>query len=119
MTYLTIDDPDALLGMEKKERRHYYLPPEEIVECPACCGYGGHHLRLNAYGPGKHFDCGCYQCGGWGWVEKGSKDAECVHEYVEISPEQARAEGAGHFGHCWHVHKCTKCGALRSCDSSD
>lgn len=85
--------------------------------CPLCHGHGKWNLELNAYGSGKHFQGGCGQCWGWGWVTP--EDADCIHEFVEISQAKAKALGVMHFGMCWHVIQCTKCGRLRSYDSSD
>ena len=117
--YLTSTDKDAFLGMEKHSPQHYCLGVDQLVECPVCHGYGKWHLQLNAYGDGKHFDASCYQCSGWGWVEKGSKDAICVHDYQEISQEECRDRGVSHYGACWHVDACVKCGEIRGRDSSD
>jgi len=77
------------------------------VKCPACSGYGGSVLIVDAYGKGKHFQCFCTQCNGWGWVEKGGSDASCVHEWSE--------EG---IGNCLHLWTCIKCGQKREVDSS-
>lgn len=43
----------------------------------------------------------------------------CVHEYVELSAEQARSLGHVHCGSCYHVYKCEKCGHINAEDSSD
>lgn len=43
----------------------------------------------------------------------------CVHEFVELTPDLAREEGVPHFGRCYHVYKCKKCGEILSQDSSD
>lgn len=77
------------------------------VKCPVCSGYGGSVLIVDAYGKGKHFQCFCTQCNGWGWVEKGGDDASCVHEWTE--------EG---IGNCLHLWTCKKCGQKREVDSS-
>lgn len=109
MTYLTIDDPDALLGMKKRKKEDFLYKDMEIVECPKCRGYGGWHLHLNAYGEGKHFDASCSQCNGWGYVEKGSKDESCVHDWKELPGEAM----------CQHLYECTQCGQQMRTDSSD
>ena len=87
--------------------------------CPKCKGYGGWNLQLNAYGQGKHFRMFCCQCWGHGYVDKDSKDATCIHDFHEISAEEARNKGVHHFGRCYHVSECSKCGKLISYDSSD
>jgi len=84
--------------------------------CPVCQGYGGWNLRLNAYGPGRHFKAFCSQCNGWGWVKE---EDLCVHDMVELSQDQCRKLGIAHWGNLWHVYRCTKCGRVRSYDSSD
>lgn len=43
----------------------------------------------------------------------------CAHSYKELSVGQARVEGVRHFGRCYHVTKCVKCGHIWSYDSSD
>ncbi len=75
--------------------------------CPVCKGYGGSVLQVDAYGKGKHFQCFCTQCNGWGWVEGDSDDATCVHEWTERG-----------IGNCLHEWTCTKCGQKREVDSS-
>ena len=42
----------------------------------------------------------------------------CEHKYKEMSQDDARKEGHQHFGMCYHVSKCTKCGKVISYDSS-
>lgn len=92
-----------------------YPDMKHFTLCPKCHGYGGWNLELNCYGkPGdppemRHFRASCSQCWGWGYVE--SADAECVHEFKEIKPDQP--------WRCWHTIQCTKCGRKKSYDSSD
>jgi hypothetical protein len=65
---------------------------------------------LNQYGirKEKHFQASCDQCNGWGWVEKGSKDAACPgHEWEEVR-----------VGDCLHRWTCKRCGESREVDSS-
>lgn len=73
---------------------------QNLIKCPKCKGYGGWHLKIDAYGKDKHFDAGCDQCNSWGWVNKDSKDATCLHKW-----------GSDH-GKCMfeHTYMCTKCG---------
>jgi hypothetical protein len=80
----------------------------EWVHCPACQGYGGWNLELNAYGPGKHFQAGCFQCVGWGWVRPNSPDSQCVHDYKKIANPRMFE----------HVTQCQKCKHTVSYDSS-
>lgn len=110
----------------------YPCKAEDATLCPVCKGYGGWVLTLNAYPLPKgyedtaenrakyvHFRAHCSQCNGWGWVKSDSPDAQCVHEYKELSQESARAKGIAHHGMCWHVYECAKCGHAMSQDSSD
>jgi len=85
--------------------------------CPKCRGHGGWNLRRNAYGPGKHFQCGCGQCNGWGFVDE--SDRLCVHGYRELTQAECRAREIPHHGICWHVLECTSCGRRLSYDSGD
>lgn len=120
--YLTATDEGAFLGMEVKPRhheRHPDYPVDYDVKCPGCMGYGGWHLRIDAYGPGKHFDCFCDQCYGYGWVAKDSPNATCVHEKFELSQEECYKRGITHYGRCWHTTECKKCGHVSGYDSSD
>ncbi len=43
----------------------------------------------------------------------------CDHSYRELSVLEAQAKGRKHFGNCYHVHQCTKCGVFYEVDSSD
>jgi hypothetical protein len=119
--YLTPEDADAFLDLEKQENpvtRQYesYLPAgyiefmkEHSVECPKCHGYGGWHLRINAYGEGQHFNCICSQCEGRGYVRPG-RDVECLHDWQEVAT----------VGNCLTDYACAKgCGATKRVDSSD
>ena len=83
------------------------------VECPLCEGYGGTYP--NAF---SNVYCNCPQCNGWGWVATDSLDVTCIHEDVELTPEQCNVRGIHHFGNCYHVYICKKCGRSKSIDSS-
>jgi hypothetical protein len=111
--YMTHDDPHAHDGMEVKEnpalRFSSKRGTDDYVLCPKCKGYGGHHLRLNAYGEGKHFNAFCRQCVGWGWVEKDSLDETCVHKMGNRKT----------IGNCLNEYTCEKCGKREVIDSSD
>lgn len=43
----------------------------------------------------------------------------CQHELKELGVDECRRRGIDHFGRCWHVQECTKCGLIESYDSSD
>lgn len=43
----------------------------------------------------------------------------CKHQFMELSPEESRAQGIAHYGNCWHVHQCQQCKFINSYDSSD
>ncbi len=51
-----------------------------------------------------------------------AKPLKCVegknHEYVSLSPVQARSFGIYHGGNCYHVSRCKNCGDVQSVDSS-
>ncbi len=91
--------------------------PDLRFLCPVCKGYGGWNLRLDAYGPGQHFQAHCSQCNGWGWVSECDRD--CVHDSKELSQAECRDRKIEHWGMCYHVYVCTKCGRIRAYDSSD
>jgi hypothetical protein len=110
----------------------YPCKADEAVLCPLCKGYGGWVLTVNAYPLPQgmedtaenrakycHFRAHCRQCAGWGWVKRNGEDAECVHEYRELSVEECRTKRIKHWGMCWHVHECLKCQRTMSTDSSD
>lgn len=42
----------------------------------------------------------------------------CQHEWRELSQAEAQKAGKVHYGMCWHVCQCTKCGEWWSYDSS-
>ena len=42
----------------------------------------------------------------------------CRHILKEISQKECIERGIAHFGMCWHVVECTKCGRIHSYDSS-
>lgn len=86
--------------------------------CPMCHGYGGWNLRVDAYGPGKHFDASCSQCDGYGFVRPNSLDATCIHERVELFQKECQHLGISHYGMFCHVYRCKKCGDTITQDSS-
>ena len=118
MDYLTPKSPDAFLDKVKKEIPTKYYP-QLTQECPQCHGYGGWNLKLNAYGEGKHFQCFCTQCNGWGYVDPFSTDATCIHTTKELTQAECRKRGITHHGMCWHVTECIHCGKISAYDSSD
>lgn len=127
--YLTADDPEAFIDYPKMAQpleHHLHC----AVQCPACHGYGGWNLRLNAYPLHQHgdtpenrhnfshFRASCSQCSGSGWTTP--ENATCIHDYArKLTFAQCRERGIYHAGRCWHVYECTKCGATTSQDSSD
>lgn len=120
--YLDIADEGATLDMEKKQPEPKY---GMTAECPVCKGFGGWHLRLNAYGKGKHFDCFCSNCMGWGHVSP--KEADHAHEFAGMEEEKANefraVKGLDPVrytrGNCCHNSICKICGQYRFIDSSD
>ena len=120
--------PDAMCfyDMPKKSEGEEKERFEEVwgksVECPVCHGYGGWRLTLFAYknnGQFPHFSASCSQCNGWGVVEAGGKDVDCIHERRELSYQECRERGIDHWGMCYHVYECKKCGNITAQDSSD
>lgn len=107
--YLTPADPDAFKDMQLKDSPNDrgYKMMDNPVFCPVCNGYGGWHLKIDAYGVGKHFNAHCSQCNGWGYVPANSKSATCIHDFTERT-----------IGNCLHKWTCTKCGEERIVDSS-
>jgi len=107
MPYMTYTDERAFEGIEIEDisKIKYIKNP---VLCPVCKGHGHWHLKIDAYGPGIHFDAHCFQCNGWGYVEKGSNSETCIHTFTEKN-----------IGRCLHEHTCSKCGEKRVVDSSD
>lgn len=106
MSYLTPQDPGAFEGASKR------IPEPGLKltsECPKCQGYGGWHLRLNAYGPGKHFSCVCFNCHGWGYVRP--EEAGHAHEF----------DRGVAVGRCLTQYTCQLpgCGYQKTVDSSD
>lgn len=44
----------------------------------------------------------------------------CKHQEVkEFSPKECREKGIPHWGNCWHVYECKRCGKIWAEDSSD
>jgi hypothetical protein len=123
--YLTPEDPDAFLDMEKNglPGLKYADMAAYTVECPKCKGHGYWNLRINQYQnaePSKrHFRAMCTQCNSWGYVKPGL-DTACIHEWKEVSGARASELGVPHYGNCYHVYECSKgCGRTMSHDSSD
>jgi|WetSurSiteA1Bulk_404760.scaffolds.fasta_scaffold116627_1 hypothetical protein len=42
----------------------------------------------------------------------------CNHEYRELGSQECRERGITHWGNCWHVYECKKCGHSMAQDSS-
>ena len=43
----------------------------------------------------------------------------CVHEWRSVDPDECRKRGIYHAPRCYSVSECTKCGHVKSIDSSD
>jgi len=43
----------------------------------------------------------------------------CRHDYRGMGVEECRERGISHFGRCYHVSECRKCGYVHAVDSSD
>jgi hypothetical protein len=131
MAYLAVatDFTDMMI---RRPPTDYPCKAEDATLCPLCKGYGGWVLTINAYPLPEgyentpenrakycHFRAHCNQCNGWGWVKRDGVDADCIHDYQELSQATAQAKGIRHYGMCWHVYQCSKCGRTMSQDSSD
>ena len=117
-----VDDPALCfkdLPIMKKPDGYF----QDSIFCPLCQGHGGWNLVLDQYKayepPNCHFRAHCNQCNGWGYVSKGSIHETCIHECRELSSEECNKKNIRHYGMCWHVYECTKCGYIYSQDSSD
>lgn len=47
------------------------------------------------------------------------KFGRCEHKFREIGSEEAQQHGVIHWGRCYHVYLCDKCGYVEAHDSSD
>jgi hypothetical protein len=107
---------------KKPPRTCFTKDPNKLVQCPECFGHGGWTETLpnpvHTDGPDRVYRYGCSQCNGWGWVEKDSDDAKCLHKMKELSQDECRKRGIQHWGMCWHVYECVYCGTTKSYDSS-
>lgn len=43
----------------------------------------------------------------------------CRHDFVELGGKECWQRGVSHFGMCYHVYECSKCGHIEAHDSSD
>lgn len=80
------------------------MKPNEVVEATLHFFWDG-----NGYAIGHDF---------WKGKVKYYRFALCEHTYRELSPSEARAKGHSHFGNCYHVTECAKCGLIWEYDSS-
>jgi hypothetical protein len=103
-TYMDHTHPDAFKHLPKLSPPSYY--PNAKHECAKCQGHGGWHLRLDAYGEGKHFNASCSNCDGWGYVER---DDGHIHQWGNEK----------NVGRCLHEWTCLTCNQKRVIDSSD
>jgi len=89
-----------------------WLEKKFTALCPKCKGHGLWNLRLNQYKShipqDRHFRQSCSNCNGWGWVDKHSRDAICLHEYKHTG---------SYYTHD-HEYTCQKCGKQIRVDSS-
>ena len=89
--YMTVNHPDAFKDIPKKQQVSV-----NSKECPSCKGHGSYNLRLDSYGPGKHFQGSCANCNGHGYVD----DDSHTHEWVLIENM-----GTQKTYQCKHCHK--------------
>jgi len=120
--YLKIGDEGCFQDLTKQTPDLYKeIIKKEPQECLVCFGYGRWNLKLNAYGPGRHFQSICVHCNSWGYVDKHSSDATCIHfqHSKTLTQEECRERKIPHRGMCYYVHECTECGKIWSYDSGD
>lgn len=43
----------------------------------------------------------------------------CDHRFVELSQEESERKGHRHWGMCYHIFECEKCGKIEKYDSGD
>jgi DnaJ-class molecular chaperone len=77
--YLKPTDADAFADMEVKSPAGWEEIWGKSAMCQKCKGHGGWNLKLDAFGPGKHFRASCDNCNGWGCVS--AKQGAHVHEW--------------------------------------
>ena len=118
MEYLSENHPDRYKDIEKRPLDSPYMPHTDAIECPVCEGHGGWNNRIDAYGEGRHFQSMCSQCWGWGYVDKTTTDATCIHDMEEKSKKWCDENGIYHAGMCYHVQRCRNCGKISAYDSS-
>lgn len=70
---------------------------------------------------------------GWEWKDENGKNLGrirykdhprclrigCAHKWKELNKEECGKRKILHFGNCYHVSECEKCGLIESVDSSD
>jgi hypothetical protein len=56
---------------------------------------------------------------GYRYYPRYFKFGACIHTHRELSQQEARSRDIPHYGRCYHVNECTKCGFIESYDSSD
>lgn len=79
-----------------------------------------HHMAIAVVFPQK-WRCGDKKHNEWNIVYEEPVlyfKIGCEHEIKELSVDECYKRGIKHFGHCWHVEECTKCGYLNEYDSS-
>lgn len=101
--YLDHTHPDAFVDWKHLEAPN----PTFSKECPRCKGFGGWNLKMNSYGIGKHLQCQCSHCNGWGYVSS----AETCEGHEWVFEEN--------LGRCYNRYRCLKCGKKTNVDSGD
>ena len=95
--------------------------PNLDVTCPVCKGHGAYHLSHDPntrQGFYPYFDASCGQCNGWGYVASNSSDLTCIHQWKELSIQEARKQNL-FIDRYWHNFECIHCHKITACDSSD
>jgi len=118
--YEDIPDATNFEGISKKDPTKSILHTmgRKWAECPLCKGFGGWNYSKNL-DRGTYNVGFCSQCNGYGYVEKGTTDETCIHTVRELDQSECRVKGVKHWGSCYHVTECVKCGNIRAYDSSD
>jgi hypothetical protein len=101
--YLNPGDPGSFLDCTVREN----WDPERLKYCPVCRGHCEYNLKIDAYGPGRHFRGVCAHCNGSGLVDIRQTCDEHVWKHTR------------ELGRCYNEYTCVKCGAVHHIDSGD
>ena len=101
---------------------HEYITEEEFKKNVLIHGIDMVDYRQVSDGGYKYIELMIFwnHMGGFGFDNKGNYYRfGCNHEFVELSPKESAKYGIQHYGCCYHVYRCKKCGKIEVQDSSD